>query len=540
MSKSIDDVMGNTIFLDLQNVILCFLVMYIYTSVMLNGSSWSSMRFFLTAIGLFSVLLGVTIANGLTSAIGYEYMPHFAILPFLMVGLGIDDMFVIMKVYRNLDGLKESDIESKIGLTLRHAGVAISVTSLTDICAFAVGAITVFPALQAFCVACSLGIAAIYVLQLTWFVAWLVVDEKRRQKQTSYCNEVVGKCQEKLQLPFVCTSTKFNISEKLWPSISRLLDFKAYHSIIIAIGIGCLGIGIWGCCTIRQEIDLSRFYPSDSYLSKWANGFNEHFQDWELGFSIYTQDLSTKEDFIRLDEMTKQLSSWIEDDLVLDDMDNWWRAFNFHIKEYWNITDWKTLYREDGNPMKYADDKDLQHYISEFLYSPNGGTYISNLRFNGTLNCKQSSPSITVSAIPISYIKDDDPSLGNYKRKILDNFISSLNNDSSHKKIFSYGVYYFVWDLNEHVRFELWRNLGVAMLCILVVTLLLLNNFTACTLVNVSVIMTVVNVVGFVRFWDISIDVVSLCTIVVVVGICVDYPVHIIHCYLVSTGNSFK
>ena len=179
----------------------------------------------------------------------------------------------------------------------------------------------------------------------------------------------------------------------------------------------------------------------------------------------------------------------------------------------------------------------IRGVISEFLYSPNGGTYISNLRFNGTLNCKQRSPSITVSAIPISYIKDDDPSLGNYKRKILDSFISSLNNDSSHKKIFSDGVYYFVWDLNEHVRFELWRNLGVAMLCILVVTLLLLNNFTACTLVNVSVIMTVVNVVGFVRFWDISIDVVSLCTIVVVVGICVDYPVHIIHCYLVSTGN---
>ena len=106
--------------------------------------------------------------------------------------------------------------------------------------------------------------------------------------------------------------------------------------------------------------------------------------------------------------------------------------------------------------------------------------------------------------------------------------------------MFSYGAYYFVWDLNEHVRFELWRNLGVAMSCILVVTLLLLNNFTACALVNASFILTVVNVVGFVRFWDISIDVMSLCTIVVVVGICVDYPVHIIHCYLVSTGNSIK
>ena len=538
MSKSIDDVVGNTIFLDLQKVIFCFLVMYIYTSVMLNGWTWSSMRLFLTAIGLLSVVLGVIIANGITSAIGYEYMPHFSMLPFLMVGLGIDDMFVIMKVFRNLEELQESDIETKIGLTLRHAGVAISITSLTDICAFAAGAITVFPALQAFCVACSLGIAAIYVLQLTWFIAWLVVDDKQRQKQTSHHNATVKKCCEKLNVTYMCTSITSTISHKLWPSIARLLDFKVYHAIIISIGVGILGVGIWGCYTIKQEINLSKFYPSDSYLSKWANGFDEHFRNWELGFSVYTNVLSTKEDFIRLDELTKQLSSWIESNQILDDMDNWWSAFNMHMKEYWNITDWKTLYHEDENQLKYGDKKDLQHYVSEFLYSPNGAKYVSNLRFDGTLNCNQRSPSITASSIPISYIKENDSSLGNIKRKILDDFITSLNNDSSRTAIFSYGAYYFVWDLNEHVRFELWRNLGVAMSCILVVTLLLLNNFTACMLVNASFILTVVNVVGFVRFWNISIDVMSLCTIVVVVGICVDYPVHIIHCYLVSTGNS--
>ena len=207
MSKSIDDIVGNTIFLDLQKVIFCFLVMYIYTSVMLNGLTWSSMRLFLTAIGLFSVVLGVIIANGIISVIGYEYMAHFSMLPFLMVGLGIDDMFVIMRVFRNLEELAEFDIETKIGLTLRHAGVAISITSLTDICAFAAGAITVFPALQAFCVACSLGIAAIYVLQITWFVAWLVVDDKRRQKKTSHCNEPVKKCCEKLKITYLCGQT---------------------------------------------------------------------------------------------------------------------------------------------------------------------------------------------------------------------------------------------------------------------------------------------------------------------------------------------
>ena len=122
----------------------------------------------------------------------------------------------------------------------------------------------------------------------------------------------------------------------------------------------------------------------------------------------------------------------------------------------------------------------------------------------------------------------------NDKRRILDSYIRSLNTT---EEFFSHGVFYFIWDVNEHVGFELWRNLGVAVMCIFVVTLLLFNNFVACTLVNLSVVWTIVDVVGFVRFWDIQIDVVSLCTIVVVVGICVDYPVHILHSFLISKGS---
>ena len=523
MSKSIDDVMGNTIFLDLQNVAFCFLIMYIYTSVMLNGSfKWTDFRPFLTAIGLFSVLLGVIMANGIASAIGYSYMPHFSMIPFLMVGLGIDDMFVIMQVFRNLENVKESDIENKIGLTLRHAGVAISVTSLTDVCAFGVGAITVFPALQAFCVACSLGIAAIYLLQVTWFIAWLVLDEKRKQNEIS-C--LPRKCEEKCTIQ-ACIPMPSDITKKIWPGFTSLLESKLYHLIVLLISVTSLSIGVWGCFTIKQEINLSKFYPSDSYLRKWVDKFDHHFNDWELGFSIYTGALQSKEDFTKLDNMTRTLQRWIENEQTLVSMDNWWLQFTRHIDYYWNITDWKTLF-------DHSDGKDVQYYVSEFLYSPNGGKYISSLRFNETLSCNKPAPFVTGSAIPITYLKDYDSEGRNQKRKSLENFIVSLNTTGT---FFSYGTYYFVWDVSAHVGFELWRNLGVAMLCICVVILLLLNNFVSCMLVNTSVILTVVDVVGFVGFWGITIDVVSLCTIVVVVGICVDYPVHILHSYLVSSG----
>ena len=104
-------------------------------------------------------------------------------------------------------------------------------------------------------------------------------------------------------------------------------------------------------------------------------------------------------------------------------------------------------------------------------------------------------------------------------------------------KAFSHGDIYAPWDVDEIVAFELWRNLGVAMLCIFVITMLLLNEIALCLFVVGSVVITLVNVIGFVQFWEISIDIVSLCTFVVTIGICVDYPAHIAHSYLISTGK---
>ena len=61
-------------------------------------------------------------------------------------------MFVIMQ---SLDNLKSSDrqennIPQNIGQTMKHAGVAITVTSMTDIVVFAVGASTVSAKQKAF------------------------------------------------------------------------------------------------------------------------------------------------------------------------------------------------------------------------------------------------------------------------------------------------------------------------------------------------------------------------------------------------------
>ena len=70
------------------------------------------------------------------------------VLPFLILGLGIDDTFVIVGAYQRVQ--YDLPVQEKIAQTLERAGSSIFVTSATDFCAFLMGLYTRLPALRAF------------------------------------------------------------------------------------------------------------------------------------------------------------------------------------------------------------------------------------------------------------------------------------------------------------------------------------------------------------------------------------------------------
>ena len=81
------------------------------------------------------------------------------------------------------------------------------------------------------------------------------------------------------------------------------------------------------------------------------------------------------------------------------------------------------------------------------------------------------------------------------------------------------------------------RNIGLALACVFLITLVLLGNFPVCLLVLNNVIMTLANIVGFLHFWGVDIDLVSCINVVLAIGLCVDYSVHVGHAYLVARGK---
>merc|ERR1711915_143002 len=51
------------------------------------------------------------------------------------------------------------------------------------------------------------------------------------------------------------------------------------------------------------------------------------------------------------------------------------------------------------------------------------------------------------------------------------------------------------------------------------------------------VLLTLTDIVGFLHFWNITIDIISCVNIVLAIGLCVDYSVHVGHAFLIAKGT---
>ena len=81
----------------------------------------------------------------------------------------------------------EFDLTSKVKYMTMTSGVSITITSLTNIAGFATGTFTQLPALETFAYFAAAGVFFDYFNQMTFFLAFVVWDVRRSEKQCGDC-----------------------------------------------------------------------------------------------------------------------------------------------------------------------------------------------------------------------------------------------------------------------------------------------------------------------------------------------------------------
>ena len=410
-------------------------------------------------------------------------------------------------------------------------GVAITVTSLTDMFAFGIGAVTILPGLQAFCISCAFAIGAIYLLQASWFVACLSLDEKRiKDKRNAFCPSCV-KYPESWQ---PSESSQKQLGKVFLMKYSKLLNFQVYKIFVLLLSLLACGAGLWGTINIRTKFDPSLLLPPHSYLLDWIRTHKIDFPKDGWGSDIYTGKIDPLLDLPQIDSMVKEMANLTEgEDRVLKGIDSWWFKFKDYVQTSKGSLQPTSSYSELGyDPQNFSLD------LSNFLFSQVGARYTTNILLDGKLTCNSPAPPILATKTGFQYDRFTGPTQHAPARRKVEEVMDSHQLSSS--RTFSHSKIYAAWETDETIAKELWRNMGLAMMCVFVITLLLLANVKICVLVLLCVVLTLVDIVGMLHFWGITIDTLSCVNIVLAIGLCVDYSAHIAHAFMVAEGSAIE
>jgi len=136
--------------------------------------------------GVTTIVLSILTGNGIMFCCGLPFTPMTTILPFVVLGVGLDDTFIIALAFERTD-TKKNPVE-RVRETMEEVGLTISITTITTTLAFVFGLISSIPSIYWLCMYAFATILIDYIYQITFFVALLVLDSRRiRANRTDCC-----------------------------------------------------------------------------------------------------------------------------------------------------------------------------------------------------------------------------------------------------------------------------------------------------------------------------------------------------------------
>jgi predicted RND superfamily exporter protein len=224
-SQSLDLEMNANLSIDTILIVGTFILIILFSIILMsiNSNCLTSPGFMLPMSGILCAVFGMTSSFGLLAYLNYPGCKLILVIPFLVIGIGIDDMFIMyssyLHTYNNRNKSLKSTKNDVIMHTLAKSGVSITITSLTDLIAFLVGVTTDFKSVQIFCLYAGVSILFCYLYQIFFFAGFLCIHLERIERNCNACficvkQEKLNKIFPNLCAKFICLSEQ-NAQEEM-------------------------------------------------------------------------------------------------------------------------------------------------------------------------------------------------------------------------------------------------------------------------------------------------------------------------------------
>jgi len=508
------------------------------------------------------VVIGLVIA-GSFGLMGYLGVPNSNLnnnLYFLILGLGVDDAFVLTSEFlKHSMEFPDAPIADRIARTSKTGGISVLITSATDALAFLVGSTTVLPALSWFCAYAGTAIVLCYIFQLTVFLPALAINAKRAEaNRLDIACCIHGDARSLTDPKGCCYAKKCSCCVGL-PKIPdgalrRGMKYTAekvltpagqFTTILFFLALSV--VGILGSTMVYKDFKLEWFIPDDSPVNRYFDINSEYFA---TGTRI-SINMRAEPDAFEAQDKLRELHEYLTaSELVNGDVaiDSWYEEFM-----EWAVSPTEAATasasfspsRTDPNAM-FADRSAFYTALHTWYRSTPGGRFRGSLRWNDA-DCQVDG---SVSALPAGCdvtqglkasrfnceltLASTDKGTNRYAT------MTSMRADVGriYPNAFPYSFDFLYWEEVGVIDTELVRNLLICGAVILVIVALLVPDPRVSVWVIVCVSLSIVDTLGFMYYWDVTISGVSTIYVLICVGLAVDYSAHIAHMFKDSRGTA--
>ncbi|XP_044280954.1 patched domain-containing protein 3-like [Varanus komodoensis] len=469
------------------------------------------------AFGVLSSGLSVVSSFGLLMFCGVPFVVTAANAPFLILGVGIDDMFIMVSCWQHTK--VEDRVQDRMGDTYAEAAVSITITTLTDVLAFYVGIATSFQSVQSFCLYTGTAFIFCYIYNLTFLGAILALNGRREESNRHWLTFMKVKQEsEDAQgcLYNACCVGGF-FDKSTGTEIEHPMNgfFREHYGpflmhnwtkvCVVFLYLVYLGSSIYGCIQVREGIDLRNLASDNSYVIPYYDWEREYFSEYgPRVMVIVTESLPYWNSSVRADLEncleTLENSSYVNKNYS----ESWLRIYETLAKHMaLNINDHSIF---TGNltllfTVNPASKWDIN--IS--------GTEISASRF-------------FIQTVNVSSAVDE---------KNLLNQLRGLAEDCK-VPLMVYHPAFIYFDQYLVIIQNTIQNVAIATGAMLLISLLLIPSPLCSLWVTFAIASVIVGVTGFMAYWDVSLDSISMINLVICIGFSVDFSAHISYSFVSS------
>ncbi|KAK7137424.1 hypothetical protein R3I93_017493 [Phoxinus phoxinus] len=473
-------------------------------------------KVWVAAFGVVSTGMAVLAGFGLLLFCGMPFAMTVATAPFLILGVGVDDMFIMISCWQKTEVHKA--VEVRLAETYKEAGVSITITTLTDVLAFYIGLMTPFRSVQSFCMYTSTALLFCYVFNITFFGACLALNGRREKGNRHWltCMKVPeatgddggccvgGAYDENTDKEFEMPIDSF-FKNYYGPFLTRVW-VKALVCLIYA---GYLAVSIYGCFQMQEGLDLKHLAADGSYVGSYYDKEDKFFSAFGPNVMLVIKD----EHFQYWNPTARENL-----DLCLETFKNLTVANSSILP-----ISWLSEYMKFGLNFSLDTETQFKRHLTAFL---NLSGFSQDVNFtNNQIHASR----MFIQTVNIRTAIDE--------KNMLDVFRETAEKCGKLQTPVDLIVYhpaFIYFDQYAVIVSNTIQNIVVATCVMLVISLLLIPNPLCSLWVTFAIASVIVGVAGFMALWDVSLDSVSMINLVICIGFSVDFSAHISYAFVSS------